>query len=294
MLKGLVLAGGPANLKAMGFDGLRVVAFESRRAKEMAELIRKQEGDPFVAPSMRELPIENNPAAFEFAEKLFQGGFDMVIFLTGVGTRALHRVIETRYPPGRLAEILRSINVVARGPKPAAALREIGVPVSILAPEPNTWREVLALTAGRPERRIAIQEYGRPNHELIDGLKARGAEVTAVPVYVWGLPDDTAPLREAARRIASGQAEVALFTTSIQVDHLMKIAAEEAIEDAVRAALPSMVVASIGPTTSEALEEYGIIPDLVPSRPKMGFLVKETSEQARSIISRKRARHAEG
>ena len=85
----------------MGFEALRVIAFESRRAAETAQLIRKQGGDPFVAPSMREVPIENNPEAFEFAERLFRGDFDMVIFLTGVGTRVLNEVIESRYPGGR-------------------------------------------------------------------------------------------------------------------------------------------------------------------------------------------------
>ena len=77
----------------MPFDGLRVLSFESRRANEIAELIRRHKGDPFVAPSMREAPIENNPEAFEFAERLFRGDFDMMILLTGVGTRALDKAL---------------------------------------------------------------------------------------------------------------------------------------------------------------------------------------------------------
>ena len=81
----------------MPFDGLRVVSFESRRATEMGELIRRQGGDPFIAPSMREAPIENNLEAFEFAERLFRGDFDLMIFLTGVGTRALNKVLASRY-----------------------------------------------------------------------------------------------------------------------------------------------------------------------------------------------------
>src|SRR5580700_8134032 len=100
----------------MPFDGLRVLAFESRRATEIGELIRRQGGDAFVAPSMREAPLENNQAGFDFAERLFRGEFDMMIFLTGVGTRALDKVLASRYPAGRFAESLRSITVVARGP----------------------------------------------------------------------------------------------------------------------------------------------------------------------------------
>ena len=276
----------------MPFDGLRVVSFESRRATEIAELIRRQGGDPFVAPSMREAPIENNPEAFAFAERLFRGEFDMMILLTGVGTRALDKVLASRYPPQAFADALRKITVVARGPKPLAALREMAVPAAVTVPEPNTWRELLAATAARPERNIAIQEYGKANPELLAGLRARGAEVTAVRVYQWDLPEDTAPLREAARRIGEGNAEVVIFTTSIQLTHLFRIAAEAGIDAAVQSNLRRMVIASIGPTTTEALEEFGLIPDIVPSHPKMGFLVKEAADQAGAILERKRAAHA--
>ncbi len=274
----------------MGFGGLRVIAFESRRSVEFGELIRRQGGDPFVAPSMRETPIEDNPEAFDFAERLFRGDFDMVILLTGVGTRALNKVLATRYLEGRFAEALRRVTVVARGPKPVAALREMAVPVTIAVPEPNTWRELLAATADRPERRIAVQEYGKSNPELLAGLRQRGAEVTAVRVYQWALPEDTAPLREAARRLARGLADVAIFTTSIQVTHLFQMAAEEELD--VRSAFEKIAVASIGPTTTESLQEFGITADLEPSHPKMGFLVKETAEQAGAILERKRSAHA--
>jgi len=276
----------------MPFDGLRVVSFESRRATEMGELIRRQGGETFVAPSMREAPIENNAEAFAFAERLFAGDFDLVIFLTGVGTRALDKVLASRYPAEKFAEALRTITIAARGPKPLAALREMKVPVAITAPEPNTWRELLAALAGRPERKIAVQEYGKSNVELLDGLRARGAEVTPVRVYQWDLPEDTAPLREAVHRIAEGKADVAMFTTSIQIPHLFRIAAEEHLAEPMLQALRSMAIASIGPTTTETLEEFGLEPDITPSHPKMGFLVKETAEQAPAILRLKRSTHA--
>src|SRR5579859_2098160 len=211
----------------MPFDGLRVVSFESRRATEMAELIRRQGGDPFVAPSMREAPIENNSEAFEFAERLFRGEFDLMIFLTGVGTRALNKVLSWRYPEDKFVEALRTITVAARGPKPLAALRELKVPVAVTAPEPNTWHELLAALERRTERKIAVQEYGKSNPELLEALGARGAEVTPVRVYQWDLPEDVAPWREALDRIADGNADVVMFTTSIQLLHLFRIAAEE-------------------------------------------------------------------
>jgi len=276
----------------MGFDGLRVIAFESRRANEIAELIRRQQGDAFVAPSMREVPIENNQEAFDFAQRLFEGTFDMMILLTGVGTRALNKVLASRYPETQFADALRKLTVVARGPKPAAVLREMNVPITINVPEPNTWRELLVAIEARHERRIAVQEYGKSNTELLDALRARGAEVTPVRVYQWDLPEDTQPLREAAHRLAHNQADVVLFTTSIQAHHLFRIAAVEGIERDVRQAFNHAAVVSIGPTTTEALEEFGIHPDLEPSHPKMGFLVKEAAEQAAQILAAKRGAHA--
>ncbi len=267
---------------------MRVLSLESRRAVEMAQLIRNRHGDPVVAPSMREVPLDRNEEAFAFAERLFAGEFDMMILLTGVGTRLLNQALETRFPGGRFIDALRKLPVVARGPKPAAVLREWQVPMAALAPEPNTWREVLAVTEGRAERRIAVQEYGKPSVELLDGLRARGVEVTCVRVYQWDLPEDTAPLREACARLAAGTLDVALFTTSIQIAHLLRIAAEMGIEQAVKDAFSRIVVASIGPTTSEALEEYGIHADLEPSHPKMGFLIQETAARAGQLLGEKR------
>src|ERR1700748_2010669 len=124
----------------MSFAGARVLSFESRRATEMAELIRINGGVPFVAPSLVEAPLEENGQAFAFADRLYAGQFDMVIFLTGVGTRLLSRVLATREPEERFADALRGVTVVARGPKPTAVLREWKVPVTVSVPEPNTWR----------------------------------------------------------------------------------------------------------------------------------------------------------
>jgi uroporphyrinogen-III synthase len=276
------------------FAGLRVLSLESRRGTEMAKLIANQGGESVVAPSMREIPLENNTEALEFGRKLFTGGFDMVIFLTGVGTRALARVVETIYPLDQYLAELRKIAVVARGPKPVAVLKEWNVAIALTAPEPNTWRELLraldenAAAFPLKGRRVVVQEYGVPNTELIAGLAARGAQITAVPVYEWALPADTGPLRSAIAAIARDEIDVILFTTATQVDHLLQIAAEMNEEDVVRHALSRMVVASIGPTTSERLREFGIAPDMEPAHPKMGYLVSEAAQRSAEILRRKR------
>jgi len=251
----------------------------------MAAIVSSYGGQPIAAPSMKEVPLESNHEALAFADALERGAFDLVILLTGVGTRALVAVVE-RMKGSRDAFVnaLGRTPILARGPKPVAVLREWQVPVWLTAPEPNTWREVLSsLDAKQPEfplagKRVAVQEYGASNPDLIAGLEARGASVTRVPVYQWALPDDLAPLEAAVRAIAEGQIDVALFTTATQVVHLLKIADAMGLRDAVRRGLGACVVASIGPTTSEEMREQGIEPNLEPTHPKMGFLVREAAE----------------
>ena len=281
-------------MAAENFAGLRVLALESRRGEELVRLIETYGGRPVVAPAMREVPLESNQEALEFVRALLRDEFDMVIFLTGVGTRALTGVAESVGPREEYAAALRRVRVVARGPKPIAALRELGVTPNVSAPEPNTWRELLhALDADAASLairglRIAVQEYGVASEELLAGLQERGARVTRVPVYRWALPVDVAPLRAAVRALAREEIDVVLFTTSIQVSHLLQIASEMSQEVPLRTGLRRCAIASIGPTTSEELRSHGLEADLEPSHPKMGFLVKEAAERSAEILRRKR------
>jgi|SRR5579859_776670 len=279
------------------FAGLRVLALESRRAAELAKLISNYGGEPVVAPAMREVPLDSNTEALSFADALLAGKFDIVIFLTGVGARAVLSVAETKYSRDEFISALKRTKVVPRGPKPISVLRELGVTPALTVPEPNTWRELLQTLDDAAKSssefslrgaRIALQEYGVSNPELIAGLTERGAVVTRVPVYQWALPEDVAPLQSAIRELADKKFDAVLFTTGIQAAHLFEVAIEMKLEDAARQGLHRAVVASIGPTTSEELLRHGIRPDIEPSHPKMGFLVKEAAEQATALLAKKR------
>ena len=272
----------------MPFDGLRVLSLESRRAAEMAALIRKQGGEPLIAPSMREVPLEDSIGqALKFAERLFRGDFDSIVLLTGVGTRLLWKCLLTGYSTEELKAAFSQLTLVARGPKPSAALRDLGLAPDLQVSEPHTWREIVQLVRSRPESRIALQEYGRSNPELIAALRAAGKEVTPVHVYGWALPEDTRPLRDAVAKLIAGEIDVALFTTSAQIFHLLRIGAEEGVEDQVREALKSAFIASIGPTTSGALEDCGLEADFEPSHAKMGLLVNESAQKAAEVLAGK-------
>lgn len=263
----------------MPFDGLKVLSLESRRAKEIATLISRQGGIPFVAPSVKERALEDQNVAFHFLDRLEAGEFDLLICMTGVALTFFREVIETRFPVERLSNALRSVTIVSRGPKPVPVLRAMGVPVQVIVPEPNTWREVVAAVANRPERRIAIQEYGRPNDEMTDALRALGATVTPVALYRWELPEDIEPLREAVRDLVARKFDIVLFTSSIQLDHLLQIANELNLENEVRHVLKSYVaIASVGPVMTSALLMKGFQPRLIPKHPKMGALVKAAAD----------------
>ena len=276
-----------------GLRNLRVLALESRRAAEMAELIRRHGGSPLVAPAMREIPLEENREATAFVDDLEGGRIDAVIFLTGVGTRTLVEAVESRCPRARFVDLLKRCRLIARGPKPVAALRELGLQPAVTALEPNTWRELLAtLDRALPVAglRVAVQEYGQSNPELLTGLRERGADVHLVPVYRWALPDDTAPLRRAVAEVCAGRVDIALFTSATQVDHLFLVARQDGVPDErLRAAFASIVVASIGPVCTQTIGRHGLPVDLEPEHPKMGHLVSAVARRGPALLRAKRA-----
>lgn len=288
----------PSSIESSGpLHGLRVIAFESRRAAELEQLLARHGAQVFSAPALREVPIEENADALELVVRLERGEIDVVILLTGVGTRALVEAVQSRCPTERLVGLLRRVKIVARGPKPVAALRTLDLAADVRVPEPNTWRELLeSLDRELPVRglRVAVQEYGKANPALLDGLVERGADVLRVPVYRWALPHDLGPLRAAIARLVGGDADVAVFTTAVQLDHLLRVAAETVDgAEAVRAALRDrVVVAAIGPTVAEALVEAGLPVDVTPVHPKLGWLANAIAEQAPALVATKRARSA--
>jgi uroporphyrinogen-III synthase len=277
------------------FGGLRVLALESRRATEIGALITTFGGEPRVAPSLREVPLDTNTEALEFAAALMLDEFDIVVFLTGVGARALMNVVEAACHREAFVAALARTKVAARGPKPVAVLRELQVPVWVTAPEPNTWRELVAAMDARADERplagarVAVQEYGVSNLELLDALRARGAQVTPVPVYQWTLPEDLQPLHDAVTAVTRGEVDVLILTSGVQLTHLFRIADGMGLEPDLLHGLRRTVVASIGPTTSEEVARRGLSADLEASHPKMGVLVREAAERGVDLLRTKRA-----
>ena len=127
------------------FNGLRIASFESRRRDEMQRMIEKFGGIPFVSPTLREVPVAENREAIDFAYQVITGQINIAIFLTGVGFKHLLTAIEKHLDKQRFLDALSDIVTIVRGPKPVAAMREVGITPTYRAAEPNTWREVLQL-----------------------------------------------------------------------------------------------------------------------------------------------------
>ena len=277
--------------------GLQVISFETRLKDEAATLLEKHGARVIVAPALRSAPLREIPDAKAFAQAVCEGAIDVLVLLTGVGATLLLRAACAYCSRAELVLGLSKLTLVCRGPKPSNALKPFGLRPTFSVPEPNTWREVLReLDRALPlaGKRIWIQEYGSRNAELIHALCARGADVRGIRVYSWTLPEDTAALKVAILKIVRVQAHVAVFTTALQIEHVLSVAQEMGMAPAVRRALNTdVVVASVGPVTSEALERHGIITDISPGHPKLGHLILAVARRAPILVSQKRERHAQ-
>jgi uroporphyrinogen-III synthase len=274
--------------------GLRVVCFESRRSAESSRMIARQGGEPVEAPALREVPLRGPLGLDALEAELLQGIQVLLVLLTGVGTELLIEGLGQNLPRERVLELLTAptTTIVCRGPKPHAILKPLGIKPALVVGEPNTWRDVLREIDGHDfarGRSIYVQEYGRTNAELVSGLEEREAlGVRRIKTYAWTLPDDLAPLHSAIERIANGDAEVALFTSGVQLTHLLQVAEQRGALERLRAGFGRVVIASVGPLTTEALVAQGLPPDIEPEHPKLGHLMVALSALAPQKLAEKR------
>ncbi len=246
----------------------------------MRSLIERLGGTAFVAPSMQEVPVEENEIAVEAIRAVIGGSVSHMVLLTGVGTEAMLKVADTQQLREPLLEQLAAISLLVRGPKPAAALSKLGLRYTVKAPAPNTWKDLLtameAADISIDGQTVAVQEYGVANPDFYAALVDRGATVLPIPVYRWALPDDLEPLKQAVTKTVAGEFDALLFTSAQQIRHVLQVADQMQMRDAWRAAVQKAVVASIGPTCSETMRDEGLPVHVEASPPKMGPLVRAT------------------
>lgn len=260
--------------------GKTIAITEARRAAELASLIRKLGGVPYPAPAIREIPRRDLGPARAVLERICRGEVAMIVFLTGVGTRGFLGLAAEAGKREALLTALQRMFVVARGPKPVAALREAGVRIDLVPREPTS--EGLLSALGGHElhgRTVAVQLYGEENPLLVEGLRARGAAVLEIPLYEWALSEDQGPLVRLIRDLIGGRVDVVAFTSSPQVAHLFAVAERLGLGEALTRALrDSVAVAVQGPVCEAALAARGIEPRIRPDKGTMGALIHSIAD----------------
>jgi uroporphyrinogen-III synthase len=264
------------------FAEAEIAVLEARMSGELANLIARHGGRARCIPAVREVPpADATQQAMTLLHELCAHRLDAVIFSTGVGANALLREIEQQGLLPELLEELKRITIICRGPKPATVLRRHGLPVHISAREPYTTEELLdALDEVELNgKRVALLHYGERNARLVAYLQERRVQVLEFCLYEWQLPEDTSSLSQLIHDLCAGRVDALILTSQIQVRHLFQLAEREGCSQRLAEALRKRVtVASIGPTCSEALQHYGVRPQVVPEHPRMGHLVKALSD----------------
>lgn len=253
----------------------RIAVLESRFGEHLATLLEKQGAIAFRAPALAEEPDLDPEAIRRLIADWTAHPVRLAIFQTGVGTRALFEAVDGLGLAEQLLALLANCRVAVRGPKPTAVLRGRAVRIDISAEEPYTTVEVLAAIRGEDlsGERVLVQRYGETNLGLEQGLDARGAKVIEVPTYRWALPHDTGPLVRLLDALDRREIDAAVFTSASQVRNLFAVAEQRTGVERLRRNLNSVLVASIGPVCSDALEAAGVKVALEASPPKLGPLV---------------------
>jgi uroporphyrinogen-III synthase len=261
-------------------ENITVAILEHRFTKEFSILFEKLGASVHACPMLEEKPVENRDELQAFVRHVLGGNLDMMIFLTGVGARFLVAEAEAIGVKDDFIKALSKLTVVVRGPKPVAALRQLGLSPDITPQTPTTEGVIEALKSHDLRgRRIGVQLYGTPNPQLVSALETQGASVTPVQVYAYGTASDLTAVNELISRIIDGGIQVIAFTSAPQVRMLFDFASQLSMADTLAAALQKRVaVASIGEVTSRALQAKGITPKIVPAQSKMAALVQAVRE----------------
>jgi uroporphyrinogen-III synthase len=199
------------------------------------------------------------------------GTCDDLILLTGEGLRRLLGCIDKNEPALRadfVAQLAR-VRKITRGPKPARALRELGLKSDIAAEPPTTAGVIASLAAEHlADRNVGVQLYGtEPNTPLIDFLESAGACVRAVAPYIYASKSDDAAVNALLDRMSRGEVDAIAFTSMAQVDRLFAVAPAAQVN----AALARTRVAAVGPVVADALAQRNV---RVASMPQDSFFMK--------------------
>jgi len=243
----------------------RVIAVaEARELDLFAALLERRGAQVLRYPLVRIIDAPDPAPVLDWIRAAAAGGYDDLILLTGEGLRRLVSCIE-RHQPALRTPFLAAVahmRKITRGPKPARALRELGMQSDLPAAVPTTAGVIEALrNFDWRGRRVGVQLYGaEPNLPLIEFLTGAGAQVATVAPYLYADAASEAAVQELLERMRRGDVDAIAFTSKAQVERLFRAAPA----DQVRAALAATQVAAVGPVVSETLAAHGVAVNAMP------------------------------
>lgn len=270
-------------LESRSLEGRTIAIAETRELDVFAAMLERRGAAVLRCPlvSIRDAP-ESAPV-LRWIQQFNDGAFDDLILLTGEGLRRLLACIDRNAAHARSAFIARlsEVRKITRGPKPARALRELGLKPDIAAEVPTTAGVITAL---QPlvlnGRRFGVQLYGtEPNLPLVQFLAAAGAGVTTVAPYIYANEADDAAVLALLERMTAGTVDVIAFTSTPQVERLFSVATA----DRVMAALHRTQIAAVGPLVAEALARHGAAARLMPQE---SFFMKPLTSALEAALTR--------
>jgi uroporphyrinogen-III synthase len=252
-----------------------VAILETRTGEHLGELIARRGGIPLLAPALEEVPDLAPETVISLLAEWRETPYRMVIFQTGVGTRALFKMTDSLNLTDEVIQLLGRAVIVVRGPKPVGELNSRGVRIDVRASTPFTTETVLEAIGDIPldHAAVLVQQYGAANRLLRESLEARGAMVREIATYRWALPQDVGPLANLLDALAASRVDAIVFTSAVQIQNLSAVAAMRGDASTLAAQLNRLIVASIGPVCSRALRAHGIIPTVEADPPKLVPLV---------------------
>ncbi len=255
--------------------GKVVAILETRTGAHLGELVARRGGTALLAPALDEVPDIEPQAVVSLLGRWRADPYRMVIFQTGVGTRALFQAADSLHLTDGMLQLLAQATVVVRGPKPVGELNARQVRIDIRAASPFTTETVLEAIAGvaLEGAAVLVQRYGAPNQALREVLVTRGARVEEIATYRWALPKDVRPLERLLDELTAARVDAVVFTSAVQVKHLFAVAERKGRAAALPALMRRLIVASIGPVCSRALVEHGVTPTFEADPPKLGPLI---------------------
>jgi uroporphyrinogen-III synthase len=274
-------------------SGFRVGVTAYRRAEEQAELLHRRGAEVLLGAVVCTRPFGDDRALRAGTDAVLARPPDIAVATTGIGIRSWFAAAESWGLDGSLRAALRSAQVVARGPKAAAALVAVGVPCHDEEPSERLDGLVARLVAaGIGGRRVALQLYGEEVPWAIAQLEGAGADTVAVPVYRWTEADDLGPAHRLLDALLAGQLDAVTFTSAAAVRSFALLAEGAGVGAQVRRALSSAVLAAcVGPVTDAAAASVGFERRTSPARGRLGLLVRALS---RELHDRHRHLHAHG